>query len=222
MRLAYCTRMTARGRNHGRTQRIPAVSSYHFSRRIGKAGARGVTLVELMVVVVIAGLLAMVGIGAMRKHLEASRSSEALAMIQSIRAAEERYRAVRMIYLNVSTPGSAGWYPRDPRPGGAGHGDVRVPFFTPAGTATHTDNANWLRLAPTVSGPVQFAYRVNAGLPGQTITTPEETVPGLTWSNPSEPWYVVQGIADGDTDGTTAYFLASSLTDAVYIAREGE
>lgn len=172
-----------------------------------------------MVVVVIMGILGTVGIAAMRKHLYASRTSEALATIQSIRAAEERYRAVNMLYLNVSTAGDAAWYPRNPTgPGGA----VKVLFLTPASVATHTDNAAWLNLSPTVSSPVQFGYKVNAGIPGQAMTTPNETVPDLVWSTPHEPWYVVQAIADADGNGATAYFLASSLTDAVYSAREGE
>jgi prepilin-type N-terminal cleavage/methylation domain-containing protein len=192
------------------------------SRRQFRGFGRGVTLVELMVVVIIAGVLGTVGIGAMRQHLRASRSAEALAMIQSIRAAQERYRATHMAYLNVSTAGDAGWYPRDPRPSGAGNGDRRVVFLSPLAGATHSDNTNWLTLSPAVSGPVQFGYKVNAGFPGQTMTAPAEAVAGLTWAATTEPWYVVQAIADSDQDGTVAFFIASSLSDTVYSTREGE
>jgi prepilin-type N-terminal cleavage/methylation domain-containing protein len=195
-----------------------AVAVRKAARRTSRRAQRGITLVELMVVVVIVGILASTGIAAMRKHTNASRSSEALAMVQSIRAAEEQYRALRMLYLNVSTTGNAGWFPRDPRDDGL----VKVPFLTPASAATHVDNAAWLTLSPTVSGPVQFGYKVNAGLPGQVMTAPDEVVSGTGWGTPTEPWYVVQAIADADSDGVTAYFLASSLTDAVYVTREGE
>jgi prepilin-type N-terminal cleavage/methylation domain-containing protein len=188
-------------------------------RRRQSRAQHGITLVELMVVVVIMGVLGAVGLVAMRRHLYASRTSEALATIQSIRAAEERYRAMNMLYLDVSTAGDSGWYPRNPT-GAAG--TVKVLFLTPATVATHVDNPAWLNLSPTVSSPVQFGYKVNAGIPGQAMTTPNEVVPDLVWGAPTEPWYVVQAIADADGDGATAYFLASSLTDAVYSAREGE
>jgi prepilin-type N-terminal cleavage/methylation domain-containing protein len=191
-------------------------------RKPHRCGQRGITLVELMVVVLIAGVLAMVGLGAMRRHMNASRSVEALGMIQSTRGAEERYRAIQMQYLDVSSGGDLGWYPRNPTPAGGGDGSVRVPFFSPPNSATHPDNANWLVLAPTVSGPMQFGYKVNAGLPGAAMTPPNEVVTGLAWPTPTEPWYVVQAIADADSDGVTAFFLASSLNDAVYTTREGE
>jgi prepilin-type N-terminal cleavage/methylation domain-containing protein len=196
----------------------PDLTASPASFRATRLAQRGITLVELMVVVVIVGILAGIGLAAMRKHMNASRSSEALAMIQSIRAAEEHYRALHMLYLNVSTAGNAGWFPRDP----TGAEAVKLSFLTPATAATHVDNARWLTLSPTVSSPVQFGYKVNSGTPGQAMTTPEEAVAGANWVTATEPWYVVQAIADADSDGVTAYFLASSLTDAVYVTREGE
>ena len=179
--------------------------------------ARGFTLVELLTVVVIVGILATLGIVGLREHVFASRTAEALAMIQSIRIAEERWKAENMVYLNVSSSASS-WYPADPR---ADTTRIKRNFFTSAGA--HPDDAAWKALKPTVTGPVEFGYMVNAGPPDQTMTTPAITVPNWSgWTPQGEYWYVIQAIADFDHDQLPAYFLASSLKADIYRQDEGE
>src|SRR5690606_40233010 len=74
--------------------------------------SRRFTLVELMVVVLIAAVLALVGLRAMYGHISASKSVEALTMVRSIQSAQARYRAVTGMYLDVSSQGT--FYPRNP------------------------------------------------------------------------------------------------------------
>ncbi len=193
-----------------RDARSPALG-----RALLRPERRGFTLVEVMVVVVIAGILAIVGVTALNKHLMASRGIEALAMIQSIRSAQEAHRALNGTYLDVSR---AGWFPRDPSQNGVGK--FKTTFYSTSGEGGHADNARWLELNPTVSGPVLAGYRTNAGLPGEAMTEPARSVESLQWPDATEPWYVIQAIADTNGDGSVAFFLASSLNGEVY--RSGE
>jgi prepilin-type N-terminal cleavage/methylation domain-containing protein len=170
------------------------------------------TLVELMVVVTIVGILATIGIVALRAHVAGSRTAEALAMIQSIRAAQERWRAENMTYLDVSTAGS--FYPANPT------GRAKRSFHDDG----HSDFPSWSNLNPTVPGPVEFGYLTKAGPPGVAMTglPTGVSMPGFTWPTPTQHWYVVQAICDADGDGTPAFFMASSLNGEVYRQNEGE
>jgi prepilin-type N-terminal cleavage/methylation domain-containing protein len=171
---------------------------------------RGFTLVELLTVVAITGILATLAFGSLRNHLSAARGAEALTMVQSIRAAEERWRADHLMYLNVST-GDA-WYPSDPR---VSH--TQRPFYG----GTHTDSAEWLQLRPIAPGPVRFGYLVNAGPPDGTMT-PAAVGPAVTWPTPTANWYVIQAIGDTDDDGVISYYRASSLDNDVVMVNHGE
>src|SRR5690606_8311590 len=109
-----------------RARRAPAPTLWGWSRvylkfaampempatRARRNASRAFTLVELMVVVAIVGVLATIGITLFRKHVDSSRSIEAINMIQSIRAAHERWRAETQRYLRVSTSLTS-YYPRN-------------------------------------------------------------------------------------------------------------
>lgn len=186
--------------------------------------SRGFTLVELLTVVTIVSVMAVIGLAALRNRVFGSKSTEALAMIQSIRVAEERWKAENLQYLDASPSGS--WFPADPR---VDTKATKRSFFVAAGT--HSDAARWAALRPVVSGPVEFGYLVNAGMPSTSMTTPAVT--SIEWPPPcnattsppacnGEHWYVIQAVADLDHDGVPAYFLASHLKGDVFRLNEGE
>ena len=179
---------------------------------------RGFTLVELMVVLVITGILAALGFASLRRYVTSSAGAEALNMVQSIRAAQERYRSEYMVYLNVSTPGES-WYPRDPTVE-ANRGTESSFFFAPD-TGPHSDNANWLRLRPTAPNAVRFGYIVNAGFAGTVMTAPLRG-PAITSPTPTDNWYMIQAIGDTDADGNISYYRASSLDGEVDSIDHGE
>lgn len=179
-----------------------------------RALARGFSLVELMVVVVIVGVLAAVGITIFRKHIFGSRTVEAMAMIQSIRSAQERWRAEHFGYLDVSTTMNS-TYPM------AVPGKSLYAWDQPAGA----DYKRWRLLAPTNTAPVQFGYTVKAGAPFTAIIAPTNAGAKPVFppaAQVSEPWYIIQAVGDTDADGDRAYYVATSLTGEIYRENEGE
>lgn len=186
-----------------------------LSRR--RSAHRGFTLVELMVVVVLAAVLALVGLRAIDGHLSSSKSIEAMGMVRSIQSAQARYRAVTGVYLDVSSQGS--FYPRDPT---GRDGKHRVAFFHAAGGSAPADNARWLELNPTVAGPVQYGYMTRAGLPGVNPPAFKIAVSGYSAATPTDMWYTVEAIGDVDGDEKLSHFVATSFSDVVYSENESE
>jgi type IV pilus assembly protein PilA len=180
--------------------------------------SRGFTLVELLVVVAMAGVLATIGLAAMNKHIDASKGIEVSGMVQSIRAAQETYKAMTGIYLDVSSEG--GLYPRDPS---GADGESKVAFFHPPGGAAPPDNARWMQLAPTVAGPVQYGYMTRAGLPGTPFPEPQVENDDVVFpTSPTESWYLIEAVGDVDGDEDVSYFYATSLNGGVYSLQPSE
>src|SRR5262245_61103670 len=118
-----------------------------ITRRNPRTRQRGFTLPELMAVVAIMGLLATIALSKFSGQMRASKTGEATAVVQAIRAAEERYRSENQVYL---ADDSTTFYPT------SGVGDTRASFTAPS----HTDYAAiWQKLKPTVDRPVGFGYR---------------------------------------------------------------
>ena len=70
-------------------------------------GQKGVTLIELMIVVVCVGILAAIAIPAYNDYITRARRSDAFTALETVRAAQEMYRAERGFYSGAlgSLPG---------------------------------------------------------------------------------------------------------------------
>lgn len=196
---------------------------YRTTRTRRSVGRSGFTLVELLIVVAMIGVLAALALVGYKKYMRAASSSEATAMIQGIRGAEEAYKAEMLVYLNISAnfTSSASYYPMDPATSCVnGQTSVKTNWVWPAGP----NYPLWRTLNVTSDSPVAFSYAVIAGNVGQaypafhgSLTRPPVGIPPAT-----EPWYFIQALADRDCDKIFAVFLASSFTGEVYYENETE
>lgn len=167
-------------------------------------------MVELMAVVFITGITATLAVAAFRKHLLASRGTEAVDVILACRSSEEAYRAENHVYLNVSTADT--WYPIA-TPDKGKHNWVPT---------SHVDLARWQTLAPSVNHLVMFTYLVYAGTPGTSIPVPAITSPP-NFNNPQPlDWYLLQAKGDTDGNGIFTTYASTSITGEVYVENEGE
>lgn len=177
-----------------------------------RASSGGFTLVELMIVVAIVAVLALLGMVGYRQIMNASHSAEARQMLGAIRLAQEGRKAESGSYADVS-PGYAPLCPT-----GAGLA-AKVGWDRSCG--------NWAQLPVKSDGPVRYAYATIAGRSGVAVTalpgTSATDFPLLTWPpNPPADWFVAYAQLDEDGDSTFSRGVASSFTNEIFIANEGE
>src|SRR6187455_784174 len=81
--------------------KIKGSSSVRLPVKVGP-GQRGVTLIELVIVVAMVGILATLATVGYRRYLSSAKTGEATAMIGSIKSAQEAFKSETFRYLDVS------------------------------------------------------------------------------------------------------------------------
>jgi prepilin-type N-terminal cleavage/methylation domain-containing protein len=180
-------------------------------RRGGRA--RGFTLTELMVVIVMISILSAIAYPSLRRRLLVTRGREGVALMQTIALAEEGYRSEHMVYLTASPQGA--FYPATTPSGNQMH------FRQPG----HADYARWEVLAPELRSLTWHGFQVTAGLPGPTAGQFPALDAALQLPLPAAAptaWFVIQGRADLDEDGTPQFIATSNLNPSLVTTDLGE
>ena len=175
-----------------------------------RTSQRGLTMIELMIVIAIVGILATIASVSVKKYVASSKTSEAIHMISAIKAAQETYKDETFTYLNVSPGLSAAsdFYPDNPSPG-----QKKMNF---AGTGA--GQTEWERLGVHEDAPVLFVYACTAGAAGATPTPTGSDITVGNW--PANPWYVVKARADLDNDGVNTVFITGSFAGEIFSAND--
>lgn len=173
----------------------------HVLRTLRRSASRGMTLAELMIVVVIIGVLsAIAGIG-YTAYIRRSRTNEARAMLLSIASREDAYRAEFAQYCAAgrtsgtppTTLGVSNAWPA------TAPGPLATDFFT-------SMPVEWAQLGFRPTGPVRYRYVVITGTP--TTTPPGES--SYTGSPNQDLWYIAEAYGNLDGDTTVSTFRVFS------------
>lgn len=170
---------------------------------------------ELMVVVVIAGVLSTLAVYGVRKYIYTAKTSEALHMLNSIAAAEESYKDETGRYLSASS-GPNSYYPQT----NLIPGKSKWAWPNPG----HADAANWALLSVTSHEPVQFGYVAVAGGAGDAVPNLGTREDFTAVATPGR-WFALKAAADQNGDGKFSYFVlmrGEGISSGVHIEDEVE
>ncbi len=171
-----------------------------------RARASGFTLIELMMVVVILGILAVIAVPKYIGYVYKSKTTEAVGFLAEIKAHQESYRADFGQYCDVSqTPDT--YYPTsDPNDKPAAWDD------------TTTLGQRWLQLGAVPPGrQVLFRYATVAGPPGANDTPDKHGFGSSLGYNGSDFWFVSRAYGDLDTDNVNVMFESYSHGQGLYV-----
>ena len=156
-----------------------------------------------MIVVCIVAVLSALAVYGVRRYVAVSTTSEAIEIINSVRAAEEAYKDETFTYLGT-TANLTTYHP------GAPTGGKR--------SWAGTGDAAWTQLGVHVSAPVKFGYACVVGAANASVPSVGVSVPGnLGYPTTSTtPFYIVKAVGDDDADGVYSVLVGSSFTDEIY------
>lgn len=166
--------------------------------------SRGFTLVEVMIVVVIIGIISALAVSMLYKRAYEASVPDAIVVMKTLGSAEEQYRALNQVYYDV--PDASQWYPT------IAAVNQKRSFWMATQAANDAKSNDWYRLGPDIRQPVEFQFRVDAGIPGDD-PTPNLGTSGikLPTTPQVEIWYLVQarGRVEGGSNPLCYLALAS-------------
>lgn len=177
------------------TQKRKRASTAHHSQL-------GMTLIEMMVVVVILSILTTLGITGYKKLVYQARNAEAYQFLGSVRAAQNTYYQAFGQYA-----GNQEWaeWPQGPFAV-----ESRIDWGEIA------QDRVWQSLGARPEGPVWFKYRIRASI------DPSQAPAAVFRPRPAGPWFQVQARGDFNGDGTTSLFEITSARAEVFAENMNE
>ncbi len=184
------------------------MATQRFVRRPVYTAHRGVTLVELMVVVLIISILASIGAVAYTSYIRHSRATEARTMLAQIGVREEAYRSEFAQYCSAGRTGGS-------PPTGVGVSNAWPTPSPSAGAANWNVGTpiEWSELGVRPQGYVYYRYVAVAGEP--PATPPGE--PTYTSGPNQDAWWVAEAYGDLNDNGVDSTFHLSSISNAVVV-----
>lgn len=175
--------------------------------------SRGMSLIELMIVVVILGVLAGVAGISYSRYIKRSRAQEATTMLATIATREHAYRAEFAVYCAAgATAGSP--------PTTLGVSSA-WPATAPGPRASFTTSMpiEWAQLGFRPMGDVRYRYVVIAGQPSNA----PPGVAGWTTSPNQDLWFMADAYGNLDSDGVTStYRMFSGSGNTLQVTNEFE
>lgn len=168
------------------------------------ARSRGVTLIELVIVVAMVGVLAALATVGYRRYISSAKTGEATQMLGTIKASQEAFKAETFRYLDVSKGNLENYYPQGRPPSGS------VKYAWEGGDPVFA-GTNFKTLGVSSTGPVLYGYSCVAGAASDDMPVLPLGFDDPEWPDPGGPWYVA--VAAGNLDGDEVYsgFMTSSL-----------
>ena len=164
-------------------------------------GARGMTLIEMMIVIVILSILTTLGITGYRKLIYQARNAEAHHFLGAIRATQNTYYQAFGQYA-----GDNDWseWPEGPFPV-----ESRVNWGQPT-------PETWQHLGVRPEGPVWFKYRIRAS--STSAGAPNDVL------NPAPlgPWFQAQARGDFNGNNKLSTFEITSQKSEIYVEQLNE
>jgi prepilin-type N-terminal cleavage/methylation domain-containing protein len=168
-------------------------------------GTSGMTIVELMIVVVIIGILAAISVVGYRKYIARARLSEANAMLAEFAAKEQLYFLDNGQYMEAHNDSVAAQYPSQSEeasefwPQSPSPADPRA--FDSARTAAPVYDSggnmpvSWRQLGIRPRWQALYCtYMANAGAPGSRL--PGTVGPTLWAAPPQVPWFYAMAVCN--------------------------
>jgi type IV pilus assembly protein PilA len=189
------------------------------------AASRGITLIELMIVVAIIGVLAVLAAVGYGRWISASKMAEATNMVAAIRNGQENYYSQTARYLDVSkTLNNGDLFPaKNPNNG-------KTPWAGDCGWCNVV--GGFQKLGVKSDKPVYFGYATVAGDetkdPAARGAQFMSKGTGVDWSAENggaaftKPWFIAAALADTNGNGKYAGVCATSFGKRVIVDNEGE
>jgi type II secretory pathway pseudopilin PulG len=188
--------------------------------------ARGVTIIEAMIVVLIVGVLAMLAVVAYRRWVRTSYVAEAQDMVGNIRSAEEAFASENGVYLDVSgCLGANCSYPL------VAPSNVKTAWGGACGSCPNVKSdgtpITWASLNVSSGAPVIFGYSViadQAQTPASRIGTIKVNGQAIDYSAMANgaPWYFIEADANVSGDKVNyTHVYGMSGTNQIYVDGAG-
>lgn len=186
-------------------------------RRSARYRARGFTLIEMSLVVVVVAILGVLAILGYRRHVATARSAEAKQITGGIRMAQEAYRTEKGIYASVSAD-DLSYYPA------SAPGKFATAWGAPCTNCAAGDPDGWKKLAVNPAAPVMFGYATvaNLGGTGGGLSAGAAAAAPAAALTATDPFYVTVAWGDTDGNGIPCTVTSYSTSNEIVVQSEGE